>query len=291
MSLPSTVAPLLAALALACMLTATHRHLAPARSARVLTVSVVLILAAAIPTVLVIGLGFLTHLPFVGNALQWCTDLVGAHDEVPTWLGVPVIVLIATGTIRAARVLLLHQRLVQHSPATPELTPHELPFALTLPGRGGHILVSTGLADRLDDTELDVVIAHELAHARHRHDRYLLVAKLATAAVPLLRPLAVRIEYSIERWADEAAAAACGSRDVVARTLGKVAITSSVPQPALGFAGLGVSARMEALLTPTSLVVGHGPRLVLGLTMTSTAALAAYQLHHLAAFAMALCPS
>lgn len=291
MSSFSIVLPLLAALSLAGALTAVHRRLAPERSARVLTASVVLILAAAIPTVLILGMSFLTHLPLVGNSLQWCSELVGVHDDVPAWLGLPAIAVIVAGTIRGARVYVMHQRLVEHLSTEPELTPHEQPFAVTLPGRGGHIIVSTGLVDLLDQRELDVVMAHELTHARHRHDRYLLVAKLATATMPPLRPLATRIEFSLERWADEAAAAACGSRELVAHTLAKVAIGSPTPQPALGFTGLGVTARMEALLTQTTVSSGLPSRMGLCIAMAATATMAAFQLHHLAALAVALCPN
>lgn len=291
MSSLSIIAPLLAALSLTGALTATHRRLAPERSARVMTASLVLILAAAIPTVLILGMSFLTHLPLVGNSLQWCSDLVGVHDDVAAWLGLPAIAAIVAGTIRGARVYVMHQRLVEHLSTEPELTPHEQPFAVTLPGRGGHIIVSTGLADLLDQRELDVVMAHELTHARHRHDRYLLVAKLATAIMPPLRPLATRIEFSLERWADEAAAAACGSREFVAHTLAKVAIGSPIPQPTLGFTGLGVTARMQALLTPTTTASDRPARAGLGIAMAATAMMATYQLHHLAALAAALCPS
>jgi hypothetical protein len=287
----SILAPLLAALSLVGALTTMHRRLSPERSARILTTSVVLILAAAIPTVLILGLSFLTHLPLVGNGMQWCSELVGVHDDVPAVLGLPAIVAIIAGTIRGARLLVLHQRLVEHEPTGPELTPHDQPFAVTLPGRGGHIIVSTGLADLLDETELDVVIAHELAHAHNRHDRYLLVAKLATATMPPLRPLATRIEFALERWADEAAAAACGSRALVAHTLAKVAVGAPTPLPALGFTGLGVTARMQALLTPTTVTSGAPARVGLRIAMAATAAMAAVQLHHLAALVAALCPN
>jgi Zn-dependent protease with chaperone function len=287
----SILAPLLAALSLVGALTTMYRRLSPERSARVLTASVVLILAAAIPTVVILGLSFLTHLPLVGNGMQWCSELVGVHDAVPAVLGLPAIVAIIAGTIRGARLLVLHQRLVEHSSTEPELTPHDQPFAVTLPGRGGHIIVSTGLADLLDETELDVVIAHELAHARNRHDRYLLVAKLASATLPPLKPLAKRIEFSLERWADEAAAAACGSRELVAHTLAKVAIGAPIQEPALGFTGLGVTARMQALLTPTTVTSGAPARAGLCVAMAATATMAAVQLHHLAALVAALCPN
>ena len=114
-------------------------------------------------------------------------------------------------------------------PGTVEITDHDQTFAFTLPGRGGQVVLSTGLIDMLDEAEQQVVLAHERAHAHHRHDRYLLTAQLAAAVMPLLRPLAGRLQFSLERWADETAVARCGDRGFVARTLGKVALRRITP--------------------------------------------------------------
>jgi len=62
----------------------------------------VLILAAAIPTVLILGMKFLSHLPLVGTSQQWCGELVGVHDDVPAWLGLSAIAVIVAGTIRSS---------------------------------------------------------------------------------------------------------------------------------------------------------------------------------------------
>ncbi len=73
------------------------------------------------------------------------------------------------------------------------------------PGRG-RSPSPHGLRRSLDIDELNFVIAHERAHARHRHDRYKLLALFTTAFVP---PIATRrrrrLEYHLERWADEEA--------------------------------------------------------------------------------------
>ena len=153
------------------------------------------------------------------------------------------------------------------------------------------MVLSSGLVELLDDDEQRVVLAHEGAHANHRHDRYLLVAQLAAATIPVLRPLTSRLQFSLERWADEVAVEVCGDRRFVAHTLGKVALHSVTPVGALSFAGLGVPARVSALLSAPA----PAPRvpLLIGLwsAIAVTGALAAFQVHHLASLVTpALCP-
>lgn len=133
------------------------------------------------------------------------------------------------------------------------------------------------------------MVAHERAHAHYRHDRYLLIAELAAAALPPLRALARRVNYSIERWADEAAAAVCGDRRMVAITLGKVALQTTPPTVA-GFSGLGVASRMGALLEPPIASPHRGMLLVLWSSIVTTAGFSLYQLHHLERLLTALCP-
>jgi len=287
---PAFVVPLVAALALALVVTTLHRRLPPAVAARVVAVTTLVVAAAALPTLWILSLGFMAHLPFLGRGLAWCTEVFGVHRQLPWWVGVPATAFVAVGTVRAARVVRSYRRLRHDQPGSIEIAGHDHPFAVTLPGRGGHIVLSSALLDLLDDTEQHVVVAHEEAHARHRHDRYLLVAQLCVAAIPMLRPLTSRLQFSIERWADEAAVDACGDRQLVALTLGKVALHGFTPAGVLGFAGLGVPARVAALLGPPP---GPARTPVLAVTwfaIALTGALAAVQLHHLASAITALCP-
>lgn len=77
--------------------------------------------------------------------------------------------------------------------------------------------------------------------------------QLAARANPFLRPLRTAVAYSAERWADEDAAAAVGSRRVVARAIGRAALVSR-GAPGVTFAGLAapgpVPRRVAALLGP-----------------------------------------
>lgn len=137
--------------------------------------------------------------------------------------------------------------------------------------------------------EQRIVVAHERAHARYRHDRYLLTAELAAAVLPPLRALARRVSYSIERWADEAAAATCGDRRLVAVTLGKVALQTNPPTVA-GFSGLGVASRMGALLDPPIPNPHRGQLRALWASLVVIGGFSVYQLHHLERLLTALCP-
>ena len=287
---PAVLGPLIVAMALAVIVTTIHRRLPPILAARAVATTVIVVVGAAVPTLLIVSLGYLAHFPLFGIGLGWCAKAFGIHERIPAWIGLPSLTLTIFGSVRAARVLRTHRRLRHDRPGSVEIAGHDKPFAFTLPGRGGHVVVSSGLVELLDDREQEIVLAHEGAHARHRHDRYLLVAQLAAASIPLLRPLASRLQFSLERWADEAAVSECGDREFVAYTLGKVALHGLTPVGALGFAGLGVPARVAALLAPP--VPEPRSPLMVGLwsAIAATGALAAFQIHHLASLITALCP-
>jgi Zn-dependent protease with chaperone function len=106
--------------------------------------------------------------------------------------------------------------------------------AYALPGWPGRIVVSGCLLDRLDNGSRAALIAHEQAHLAGRHHLFAAVARLAAAANPLLLPVARSVEYTMERWADEHAAAVTGDRRLVAETIGQVALLSSPRRRAAG---------------------------------------------------------
>jgi hypothetical protein len=103
--------------------------------------------------------------------------------------------------------------------------------AYALPGKPGRIVVSDLLLDRLDADSRAALIAHEQAHLSGRHHLFVAAARLAAAANPMMLPVARSVEYTVERWADEHAAAVTGDRGLVAETIGQVALLAS-PQPA-----------------------------------------------------------
>ncbi|MCK9900951.1 hypothetical protein MXD63_12775 [Frankia sp. Cpl3] len=68
------------------------------------------------------------------------------------------------------------------------------------------------------------MIAHEQAHLTGGHHRLIWMVRVAALAQPLLWPMIVRVEYLVERAADEVAAREVGDRDDVARALGRAAL-------------------------------------------------------------------
>jgi Zn-dependent protease with chaperone function len=289
MTAASTALPLVGALAIAVLVTSVHRQLPPRLAARFVVVALVVVAIAAIPTTLVLAVAFLAHAPVIGIGFEWCAQAIGLHGSMPAWIGVPAVALVLIGSVRTTRLLRQHRHLRIDEAHPVHIAHSHSPYAVTLPGRAGQIVMSTAMVELLDETEQRIVVAHERAHARYRHDRYLLVAELVAAALPPLRALSKRVSYSIERWADEAAAKVCGDRQLVAITLGRVALQASPPTVA-GFSGLGVASRMSALLQPPVRMPSRRNVLMLWSTLAVTAGLSLYQLHHLEQLLTALCP-
>ncbi|MFG3065153.1 M56 family metallopeptidase [Streptomyces sp. NPDC048231] len=176
----------------------------------------------------------------------------------------------------------------------------EAPDAYALPGLPGRVVVSTGMLRTLDAGEHNILLAHERAHLGSHHYAFVAVAQLGAAANPLMRPLADAVTYTIERWADENAAAATGDRKRVARTVGKAALAARrapalarTASAALGILGRRsplatagpVPRRVAALLSPPK---GRHPALAVatGVVLTAAAlatAEAAHDLHVLLA--------
>ena len=250
--LPALLAAIAGALA-----TASHRQLRPHIGARLMAVTIAAVAVAVVPAMLVLALGFVAHLPWFGGAIAWCRDALGLHHQIPAWLGVPAVAACVVGGIRLFRVRRTWRRFRCTHRGGVEVVPSADLFAYTMPGAGGQIVVSSGLVERLDEREFAVVVAHERAHATHRHDRYVLVGAIAVAMVPALAPLQRRLRFTLERWADETAVAelAC-ERHVVARTLASVALSgAAVPAGAVGIVGLGVAGRGQRAARSSD----HGP--------------------------------
>src|SRR5829696_2226536 len=166
------VLPALLAASAAVVATGAHRRLAPPLAARVIVVTMVAVMAAVVPAVAVLAGAFLTHVPWFGGALSWCRDAFGLHDHVPQWLGVPAVVLVSVAVVRLVRVRWRWMRSRCDDTNGVEVLPSAELFAYTLPGAGGHVVVSQGLVDELDDVEFAIVMAHEKAHGSLRHDRF-----------------------------------------------------------------------------------------------------------------------
>jgi Zn-dependent protease with chaperone function len=247
---------------------------------------------AVLWAVTMLAFGYLVqHVPLLEVA--WCRPLFRHHDHVPTTLGVgslSVLMVMGVGAWRARR---RYRRLASLPGDKIEILPTMTPMAVALPGPSGRIVVSTGMLRCLEADELRVLFAHEEAHVRHRHDRFLAVADLVATALPLLRPIFRQLQHSTERWADETAATELGDRQLVARAIARAALATNdaMSAPAQGMATSGVVARVEALRRPVRINgVSLASWFAAGSTALTVAAVSStVQLHHLVAFALHIC--
>lgn len=106
------------------------------------------------------------------------------------------------------------------------------PHALAVPGRPGHVLVTTGMLRALDAGERRAMLAHERAHLTGRHDRLVSWASAAAAVDPFLARVRDAVAHQAERWADEEAAAVVGDRALVARAVARAALAGRRRPPA-----------------------------------------------------------
>jgi hypothetical protein len=91
------------------------------------------------------------------------------------------------------------------------------------------------------------VLEHERAHLRHHHATLRLLCDLAAAVNPLLHPIARRVDFVLERWADEDAAGIT-SRSAVAEALAIVSLVSLAGRGSLALDGSSVPVRISELL-------------------------------------------
>lgn len=260
-------------------------RLRPATAARFSAVLLVAVAIATVPTLWLIGLSGLAHIGFHNPVIDWSRHLLPDYRPVGAIVGVASLLAALAGTFRAGRVLAHHRRLRCTDTCPVEFIDTSEVFAYTLPGPARTIAISDGLRNALDDNEFDVVMAHERAHARHRHDRFKLLALITTAFVPPIAPVMARLDFYLERWADEEALENTGAdRRLAARTIAKVALANPSPQFALGIADHGVAARATALLEP----IEHPDvttRIQTSMVIVVTLAFAMFQLHHSLMFA------
>jgi Zn-dependent protease with chaperone function len=190
------------------------------------------------------------RLPLVALVGDWSASTVRSGDSVSKAEAVLAALLFGAAAWAALRMLWRRARALAAAaveaaclpgPAQIVVVADPAPEAYALPGLPGRVVVSTGMLGALEPGEREAMFAHESAHLTGHHYAFVAVTQFAAAANPLLRPLAETVAYTVERWADERAAAACGDRRRVARAVGKAALaTRRTPTRALPFGTLGL---------------------------------------------------
>ncbi|MCW2915091.1 MAG: peptidase Ste24p [Actinomycetia bacterium] len=250
--------PLLVPLAAALSAGRLARRLDPRLATWLLTGSAVALAAATATVLSLLVVAGLIQIPLIAQLGRLSQQVIQQDNAPSTTVALLSAVALSAAfaaaarmTWRRVRVLLAAAVQARHLPGTGEVVIMEddgVAEAFTVPGRPGRIVVSTGMLTALTETEREALLAHERAHLRSHHHWFTAAAQLAAAANPLLRPLARAVAFTIERWADEDAATACGDRRLVARTIARASLAkaaaarsgTAAPSRATSFA-LGVT--------------------------------------------------
>lgn len=258
------------------------------------TAALALAVTAAVATVAV---GFLSGIPWLREHLSWCNSLARNHDQIPPWLGIPASAALAMMTVAGSRAYRTARRTLWAPPvsgAQVRVVGDARPDAYAVGGRSGHVVVSTGMLAALDGAERQVLLAHERSHLRHHHHRYIALALVSGAAVPVLGFVTRRLRLAVERWADEDAAAEVGDRRLVARAIARAALARAdypVGPAVLGLGAVGVRARVDALLLPPPLSGALPASALVAAPFAGLAVIAGStaQVHHLWSYAWHVC--
>lgn len=236
--------PLVCALALAVGAPIVARRVSPASGcATLVPVALAVAIAADVALAVLVGARLLDVAPLAAF-LHW-------RAERSATIPVPVPVSIAAGLAlvsiavvadwRRTRAPTRWLRSVRRDRTPGELIVVRSPavFAHAVPGirkAPGRIVVSDSMLRALDADERFVLLEHERSHLRHRHDRHRRLIRIAALINPLLRPSVEATDFLVERWADEDAAHAVGSRRLAARALARAAV-ASVPHLSIPWRG------------------------------------------------------
>lgn len=210
-------------------------RLAPRVGAWVLALVTVVLAACGLLVTGLVALAGAVQLPPIAAAGQWSARYIRhALDPGALVIAAVAAVVLVAAVYAAGRITRRQVRTVLRSRGAlagadeRELVvlPESAPLAYALPGRPGHVVVSTGMLSALDGTERRALIAHERAHLAGRHHLITAATRVAATLNPLLRPLHRAVVFATERTADEHAARQVSSRRVTARAIAKAALAA-----------------------------------------------------------------
>ncbi|HWG28701.1 M56 family metallopeptidase [Actinospica sp.] len=197
----------------------------------------------------------LVRMTWLARLGHWSSSIVVGAGLPGGWTSLVAAIALGAALLAAAAFAVRRGRALanawQHAQSLPGraelvVTGDAAADAYAVPGRPGRIVVSTGMLGVLDDRGRAALLAHERAHLTGRHHWFTAVARLAAAANPLVRPLASAVEYSVERWADESAAAAVGDRQLVARAIASAALAAKATKAGTGTAIAGALGMVDS---------------------------------------------
>jgi Zn-dependent protease with chaperone function len=215
-------------------------RLPPAVATWLLALSALALALASSAVLGILALTALVRIPLVESLAGMSRPVINQHDPaaVPVAIAAGAL-LVAAVTMacrtlwRRTRALMAAGREARRLPGAGQVvvTDDAAADAYTLPGVPCRIVVTAGMLRALSQPERAVLLAHERAHASGLHYLFTTAARLAAAANPLLCPVASAVGYTVERWADEHAAAVTGDREAAARAIARAALAATASPP------------------------------------------------------------
>jgi Zn-dependent protease with chaperone function len=211
-------------------------RLPPAAATWLLAASALALALASSAVLGLLTLSALLRLPLVDALGHLSRPVIASGDAVSLPVAIAAGGLLAVAAVAAGRAGWLRGRAIvaahRHANSLPGagqvvVTEDADADAYTVPGWPCRIVVTQGMLGALSAGERKVLLAHERSHAQGSHYLFTSVARLAAAANPLLRPVAAQAGYTVERWADERAAAQAGDRALAARAIARAALATS----------------------------------------------------------------
>jgi len=308
--------PLIAPAFVALVARAAADRLPPATATWLLTAAALILACSSSAVLGLLTFAALVRLPFVAEAGDLSVPVFAVGDTVPLPVAIAAAAALALVAVTAGRAVLRRgaafAAAYRHARSLPGagqvvVTEDAAADAYTVPGWPCRIVITLGMLRALSAREREVLLAHERAHVAASHFLFTSAARLAAVANPLLRPVADQVAYTVERWADERAAAQAGDRRLAARAIAHAALATRAAPPdrtrtmtALGMVTVlrdagPVPRRVAAMLAPAlpsplSLLRDPGSRqplllaaaILLLVTLSGAATLdAATALHHL----------
>jgi Zn-dependent protease with chaperone function len=215
-------------------------RLPPAVANWLLVLTAVALALASSAVLSMLALTALVRIPLVDSLGRMSGPVISAGDPASVPVAIVAGALLAAAVTVACRALWRRAaalaaagREARRLPGTGQVvvTDDEAADAYTLPGMPCRIVITAGMLRALSQPERQVLLAHEQAHASSLHYLFTTAARLAAAANPLLRPVAAAVGYTVERWADESAAAATGDRQLAARAIARAALAATAAPP------------------------------------------------------------
>ncbi|BBH69839.1 hypothetical protein ACTI_65240 [Actinoplanes sp. OR16] len=231
-------------------------HLKPGLAATAVAWSAAGAALASLINLAVFAVKAFAEIPPLGRDFGWSAQVVADDTAREPWVSWLSVVLLTAALISIVRVHVQQRTMfaLARMPVAEPLIMLDDPaaHAYAVPGKPGHIVVTTGMRDALDDDQFRALLAHEQDHLDSRHHRLVRISALAAAAHPALWWVTRQVDYLVERAADERAALVVGSRRTVAQAIGIAALATTKPQViGLHAAGGVVPRRVRHLLRPT----------------------------------------